>query len=152
VKTAVSLSSKLTLPTPITATMNTSPPRPVDGSVTSRAELAGARAYELRQRREELARGVPATKQTADFARSRAQQALERAGHAHRAAAARHLDAGRAHWRAAAAHEQAAMMAGDGEGEAHQDAAAHHREEALRHDAAAAEEFRLEADDACRRY
>lgn len=49
--------------------------------------------------------------------------------------------------RAAAAHEQAALLAGDGNGEAHQDAAEHHREEARRHEAARVSELEREEED-----
>jgi hypothetical protein len=106
-------------------------------SASTRGEAARARADELRQRRADLVRGIPSTAQTAETARLRAQQSLERAESANRAAAARHTDAGQAHRAAAAVHEQAAIRAGDGSGEAHQDAAEKHRVAAAQHDAAA---------------
>jgi hypothetical protein len=107
-----------------------------DGAAV-RGEAARKRAGELQQRRAELASGLPADAATAERARLRAVESLERARRAHRDAAERHLGAGQAHRRAAAVHEQAAMLAGDGEGEAHQDAAELHRAAADKHDAAA---------------
>lgn len=109
-------------------------------AAVDRGEAARRRIGELQQRRAELAAGMPSSPETAEQARLRALESLERAMKAHHHAAARHLDAGAAHRRAAASHEQAALQAGDGSGEEHQDAAAVHRAEAAIHDAAAAVE------------
>lgn len=119
----------------------------IDCSAAQRAEMARARAHELRQRRADLERGLPADDATVERARRRAVEALERARCAHRACANGHTDARDAHLRAAAAHEQAAVFAGDGEAEFHQDVAEMHREAARRHDEAAAEQREREADD-----
>ncbi|HEX2285456.1 MAG TPA: hypothetical protein VHI10_11665, partial [Mycobacterium sp.] len=61
-----------------------------------RSELARTRADELRERTADLLTGVGATAETAEQARVRAEQALDRARNAHHAAAERHVDAGRA--------------------------------------------------------
>lgn len=123
---------------------------PCDGPA-SRAEVARARAVELRRRREELGHGIAPTLDSAERAHQNAIAAYTRAETAHHAAADRHLEASRIHRMAAAAHEQAALIAGDENAESHMDAAANHRAEAERHEAAAAEDFQFELDDADRR-
>lgn len=112
----------------------------VDGGVpwpppAQRAEAAHARADELRRRRAELANGVQTTSDVAALARRRAEQAVDRAVEASRAALHRHVEAVQAHLRAAAAHEQAAMTVGDEECDTHQTAAERHRAAAALHQA-----------------
>ncbi|KAA0101857.1 hypothetical protein CIW49_00300 [Mycolicibacterium sp. P1-18] len=109
----------------------------VDGGAwpppAKRAELAHARADELRLRRADLASGVQTTSDAAALAQRRAAQAVERAAEAWRAAVYRHVEAQQAHLRAAAAHEQAAMTVGDDECDMHQSAAERHRSAAAFH-------------------
>lgn len=115
-------------------------------AAAARAAAANKRADQLRQRRVELASGMPASVDTVERAQKYALESLERAKRAHRDAAVRHLDAGAAHRRAAAIHEQAAVWADDDTADAHQEAAASHRAAASYHEAAAVQE---EAASAC---
>ena len=119
--------------------MSTADRRPVS-SPAERAAAARGRAEVLKARREELARGVPASGDTVRIARDRVLDAAQRARVALESSAARHLEAHDLHLRAAAVHEQAAMLADDGAGERHQDAAAWHRHEADLHQALAAQD------------
>jgi len=109
----------------------------VDGSSwpppATRAEVAHARADELRLRRADLAHGAQMTSDAATLAHHRAAQAVERAADAWRAALHRHAQAQQAHLRAAAAHEQAAITAPDDECDIHQTAAERHRDSAAFH-------------------
>jgi hypothetical protein len=109
----------------------------VEGSAwaapAKRAELAHARADELRIRRADLASGVPTGSDVAALAHRRAAQAVERAAAAWWGALHRHVYAQQAHLRAAAAHEQAAMTVGDDECDVHQTAAERHRAAAAFH-------------------
>jgi hypothetical protein len=109
----------------------------VEGSAWSppakRAEVAHARADELRLRRADLESGAQTTSDVTALARRRAAQAVERAAEAWRAALHRHVEAQQAHLRAAAAHEQAAMTVGDDECDMHQTAAERHRAAAAFH-------------------
>jgi hypothetical protein len=120
-----------------------------ENSATARAALARRRAHELKLRRQELARGVPASALSAEYAHQRAEESRLRAFDAHLAAAARHREAGEAHVVAAAMHEQAAMLAGDGNGETHLDAAERHRHEARIHEAAARRMDVVAAEETC---
>jgi hypothetical protein len=112
-----------------------------------RAEMAHARAEELRSRRAELARGVPAALDMAATAHCRAEEAVVRAKGASRAARHRHVEAQQAHLRAAAAHEQAAMTVGEQQCDLHQSAAERHRAAAAFHEATITESTSIKPPD-----
>ena len=100
---------------------------------SARADRALRRAVELRERKRQLAQGVPATRASVDLAQARARQSAERAERARRAALCRHVGAWQAHTRAAAAFEQAALSVSDAECDVMQTAAERHRLAAADH-------------------
>ena len=80
-------------------------------TAAERAAKAQRRIHELQQRRIELAAGGPSSLESAREAQRHADEALERAQEAHRAAAHRHDDLARE--RAANALQRAAMLGVD---------------------------------------
>ena len=83
-------------------------------SSSERAAKLAQRVEELRRRRAELAAGQRPSLASVNFARQRAEDALQRAIAAHRASAQRHEELARIHERMANNYQLAAMRGDDG--------------------------------------